>query len=144
MPGGADAAARAEDHAVVLHGRIQGSRVWLLSGLGAAGQRALLAGTNDLRADIVVAGPPAQGEPLGAGLLAAMQPRLVILADARDPTPRRVSAAAGARLERLGVPVFRTRVSDAVTVRFRPDGWEARGMDGRTATGSFGAEPTAP
>ncbi len=144
VPGGADAAARAEDHAVVLRGRIQGSRVWLLSGLGAAGQRALLAGTNDLRADIVVAGPPAQGEPLGAGLLAAMQPRLVILADARDPTPRRVSVAAGARLERLGVPVFRTRVSDAVTVRFRPDGWEARGMDGRTATGSFGAEPTAP
>ncbi|MBI3192213.1 MAG: ComEC/Rec2 family competence protein, partial [Pedosphaera parvula] len=49
----------ADDNALVLLGEFHGVRVLLLSDLGAAGQRALLARGGDLRADIVVTGMPA-------------------------------------------------------------------------------------
>ena len=63
-PNGAEL--RAEDAPLVLLGTFHGTRVLLLSELSRDGQSQLLAQTNagDLRADIVVAGLPDQGEPL--------------------------------------------------------------------------------
>jgi len=54
--------ALAGDAALVLRGDVHGTRILLLSDLSRAGQSELLARTNDLRADIVVAGLPDEGE----------------------------------------------------------------------------------
>jgi hypothetical protein len=62
---------RADDNALVLLGNFRGARILLLSDLSRTGQDALLSRTNDLRADIVVAGLPNEGEPLCDALLGA-------------------------------------------------------------------------
>ena len=49
---------RADDSAAVLLGNFPGAKILLLSDLGRAGQSALLSRTNDLHADIVIAGLP--------------------------------------------------------------------------------------
>lgn len=120
----------ADDNAVVLRGEFSGTRVLLLSDLRDAGQLALLERNTDLRADIVVAGLPATGEPLCGALLDAVQPRVIIVADAEAPATKRASAALRERLESRGTPVFYTRETGALTLTFREGGWELRGMDG--------------
>jgi beta-lactamase superfamily II metal-dependent hydrolase len=71
--------------ALVLLGNYSGTRILLLSDLGRDGQSALLARTNDLRADIVIAGLPDEGEPLCDALLDAIQPRVIVIADSEFP-----------------------------------------------------------
>ncbi len=122
---------KAEDNVLVLRGEFQGIRILLLSGLGTLGQRALLAGTNDLHADLVIAGPPASGEPLSERLLDAIQPRAIVIADAKDPTPRRISAAVKERLALRQIPVLFTRECDAVTIILQPGCYELHGMHGK-------------
>ena len=75
----------------MLLGNFSGARVLLLSDLGRDGQSALLARTNDLRADIVIAGLPNEGEPLCDALLDAIQPKVIVIADSEFPAnaPRR-------------------------------------------------------
>ena len=80
---------RADDNALVLLGDFSGAKILLLSDLGRAGQSALLARTNDLRADIVIAGLPDEGEPLGDALLDAIQPKVIVIADSEFPATRR-------------------------------------------------------
>ena len=123
--------AKADDNALVLKGEIHGARILLLSDLGRPGQSALLALTNDLRADIVVAGLPAEGEPLGDALLAAVQPKAIIVADSEFPATRRAPAALRERLEQRDIPVCYTRQTGAVTMVLKPGGWKLRTMDGQ-------------
>jgi ComEC/Rec2-related protein len=132
---------RADDASLVLLGNFYGTRVLLLSDLGRAGQSALLSRTNDLRADIVIAGLPDEGEPLCDALLDAAQPKVIIVADSDFPATRRASPKLRARLEQKGISVIYTRTAGAVTILLRPDGWELRAMGGqknsnRTATGN--------
>jgi ComEC/Rec2-related protein len=132
---------RADDASLVLLGNFYGTRVLLLSDLGRAGQSALLSRTNHLRADIVIAGLPDEGEPLCDALLDAAQPKVIIIADSDFPATRRASPKLRARLEQRGIPVVCTRTAGAVTILLRPDGWELRTMGGqkksnRTATGN--------
>jgi competence protein ComEC len=132
---------RADDASLVLLGNFYGTRVLLLSDLGRAGQSALLSRTNHLRADIVIAGLPDEGEPLCDALLDAAQPKVIIIADSDFPATRRASPKLRARLEQRGIPVIGTRTAGAVTILLRPDGWELRTMGGqknsnRTATGN--------
>ena len=107
---------RADDNALVLLGNFSGTRILLLSDLGRAGQSALLAGTNDLRADIVIAGLPDEGEPLCDALLDAIQPRVIVLADSEFPATRRAGRALKDRLDQKGIPVIYTRDSGAVKI----------------------------
>ena len=92
---------RADDNALVLIGTIHHTRILLLSDLGRAGQDRLLslATTNELRADVVVSGLPANGEPLCEELISAIQPRAIIIADSEFPAQRRASPALRARLD---------------------------------------------
>jgi beta-lactamase superfamily II metal-dependent hydrolase len=122
---------RADDNALVLLGTYSGARVLLLSDLGRAGQDALLARTNDLRADIVVAGLPNTGEPLDDALLAAVRPKVVVIADSEFPATRRAGSALKARLAGQKVPVIYTRTAGAVTILARPNDWELQTMDGQ-------------
>jgi competence protein ComEC len=122
---------RADDSALVLLGEYSGTRVLLLSDLGRDGQSALLARTNDLHADIVIAGLPNDGEPLGDALLDAIQPEVIVVADSESPATRRAGRELKERLTARQVPVIYTRTAGAVTILARPHDWELRTMDGQ-------------
>ena len=140
-PDAADNFEHADDASLVLLGDFYGARVLLLSDLGREGQSALLSRTNQLRADMVIAGLPDEGEPLCDALLDAVQPKVIVVADSEFPATRRASPKLRARLEQRGIPVVYTRTAGAVTILLRPEGWELQTMDGqknsnRTATGN--------
>jgi ComEC/Rec2-related protein len=140
-PDATDNFEHADDASLVLLGNFYGTRVLLLSDLGREGQSALLSRTNNLRADIVIAGLPDEGEPLCDALLDAAQPKVIVIADSNFPATRRASPKLRARLEQRGILVIYTRTAGAATILLRPDGWELRTMGGqkklyRTATGN--------
>ena len=124
--------ARAEDGAMVLFGNFSGMKILLLSDLGPAGQADLLAITNDLHADIVVADLPGDGEPLRNALLSAIQPTIILITDAEFPVNRRAKSALKERLAATGIPVIYTRTAGAATIVADPSGWRLRTMDGQT------------
>jgi len=64
-----------------------------------------------LRADIVIAGLPTEGEPLSDALLDAIQPKIIIIADSEFPATRRAPAALLERLAQRNIPVICTRKS---------------------------------
>ncbi len=136
---------QADDNSLVLLGAFYGTRILLLSDLGRPGQNALLDRTSDLRADIVIAGLPVEGEPLCDALFDAVQPRLVIVADSEFPATARASAKLRERLEQKGIPVVYTRDSGAVIVRLRKSEWAMTVMNRSRLTNSFldvaGLEP---
>jgi len=121
----------ADDNALVLRGEFHGARVLLCSDLGRPGQRSLLEGKHDLRADVVVCGIPARGEPLGDALLEAVQPRVIIVSASEVPAQERATKELRERLERRGIPVFYTSDDQAVTITVRPSGWEVGAMSGK-------------
>ncbi len=137
-PAAEDRFAQGDDNAVVLRRKIRGTRVLLLSDLGRLGQRALLerASASELRADIVVAGLPAQGEPLSPQLLAAIQPRVVIIHDTEFPVSRRAGVKLRERLKQAGVPVLFTSDSGTVSLAITQKGLEVRAMNGERIEGS--------
>jgi ComEC/Rec2-related protein len=122
---------RADDSALVLLGTFHGTMIMLLSDLSRAGQDELLARTNDLRADIVIAGLPDEGEPLCDALLDAIQPKVIVIADSEFPATRRAGRALRERLEQKGIPVIYTRTAGAVTIVTDKSGWKLRTMDGQ-------------
>ena len=122
---------RADDNALVLRGEFDSLRVLLLSELGTAGQKALLARQSDLRADLVIAGMPEQGEPLSDALLAAIQPRLIVLTDTEFPSSKRPKPALLARLSRAGMPVLRLTGTGSLTARFSQHGLALTTVEGR-------------
>ncbi len=124
------AATRADDNALVLLGNFYGTRILLLSDLSREGQSMLLSRTNDLHADIVVAGLPEKDEPLCDALLAAIHPKVIIIADSENPANRRAGKALIQRLEQSRIPVIYTRQSGAVTIVTRPGEWNLRTMMG--------------
>ena len=130
-PDSGDNFARTDDAALALLGNVNGTRVLLLSDLGRNGQSALLARTNNLRADIVIAGLPDEGEPLCNALLDAIQPKAIVIADSELPATRRASRELKQRLSERNVPVIYTRTAGAVTLGVRPNRWELRTMDGQ-------------
>jgi competence protein ComEC len=124
----------ADNAALVLRGNLNGARVLLLSDLGRKGQSALLARTNELGADLVIAGLTGDGEPLCDALLDAVQPKIIVVADSESPATRRASRELQDRLGRRQVPVIYTREAGAVTLVARPGGWKLRTMSGQTFT----------
>jgi len=125
----------ADDSALVLRGEFAGTRVLLLSDLGRPGQEALLQRQPDLRAEIVLACLPEQGEPLNDALLEAIQPELIIITDSEFPATKRASAGLRERLERRGVPVIFTRTAGAVEISLRNNHWDIRTMGGAPVSG---------
>lgn len=130
-PAARDHFPRADDSALVLSGNFHDTRILLLSDLGQDGQSALLGHTNDLAADIVIAGLPNPGEPLGDALLDAVQPKVIVVADSEFPATRRAGRELKERLAGRDVPVIYTRSAGAVTIVIRPRSWELRTMDGK-------------
>jgi len=84
-----------------------------------------------LRADIVVAGLPGEGEPLCNALMDAIQPKVIVIADSEFPATRRASHALHERLAQQKIPVIYTRASGAVKIVTDTRGWQLQTMDGR-------------
>jgi ComEC/Rec2-related protein len=118
----------ADDAAMVLRGTFTGTRVLLLSDLGRHGQNVLAGLGESLRADIVVAGLPQNGEPLGEGLLDLIQPQAVIVADSEFPATRRAGRLLLERLARRQLAVISTREHGGVTLVVRQGAWEIRSV----------------
>ncbi len=131
-----------DDNGVVLLGELPGARVLLLADLGRPGQEALLDRESDLRADVVIAGLPSQGEPLCDGLLERIQPRVIVVMDAEFPAPQRASLRLRERLSRNGATVLCTRETGAVQLTARRGKWTLRTMLGHQMTSDDGPQST--
>jgi competence protein ComEC len=128
---------QADDSAVVLRGEVEGVRMLLLSDLGRLGQRAVLERYADLRADIVVAGIPAQGEPLSGALLEAIQPRVIIVQDRHFPAAKHASRPLRERLSEGKTIVLYTSDVGSLVIAFSHRGWEVHDVAGKIiASGS--------
>ena len=123
---------KADDAPLVLRGDFHGTKILLLVELSRRGQSELLSLTNDLRADLVIAGLPTEGEPLCAALLAAIQPKVIVLADSEFPATRRASRALQNRLAQAQVPVIYTRTAGAVKIVTDKAGWKLETASGDT------------
>ncbi len=128
---------RADDNSLVLLGHFPGAKILLLSDLSRAGQSALLSRTNDLRADIVVAGLPDGSEPLSDALIDAIRPKVIVVADSEFPATRRASRALHERLGQKGIPVIYTRDSGAVRINADKIGWKLQAMGGEGFSGQI-------
>jgi beta-lactamase superfamily II metal-dependent hydrolase len=106
--------------------------VLLLSDLGRQGQRALLERTADLGADLVVAGLPREGEPLGPALLDRINPQLIVVASAEYPAPERVKPATRERLRATGKTVLFAEELGTIQLWATEAGIRIQTMDGRT------------
>jgi len=133
-PDVADRFAMADDKTMVLSRTIDGKKVLLISDLGRPGQEVLLAREADLRAEVLVAGLPVQGEALSEGLLDAIQPRLILICDSEFPASARASPALRVRLEKRGIPVLYARYTGSITLKFG-ETWAVRTMSGLTLEG---------
>jgi competence protein ComEC len=118
---------RADDACLVLRGTLNGRTILLLSDLGREGQQRLLSLETNLVADLVVAGLPGDGEPLCDALLAAIHPRLVIVADSLWPASRKASDALVSRIKQSGCEVVCTSRSAGISLVFDSQGrmWTA-------------------
>ncbi len=141
-PSATNRLSQADDNSVVLLGEPCGVRVLLLGDLGKAGQSALLDPHADLRADVAVACMPTRGEPLGDGLLDAIQPRAIIVNDATYPANEMAREPLRERLARRAVPVIYTSDAGTATLRLRPGRWDIRTMDGQTVAGEASSAAT--
>lgn len=130
-PDSADHFTEADDSALVLRGTFSGTRILLLSDLGRLGQDKLLERFPDLRAEIVVACLPEQGEPLDEPLLDAIKPELIIIADSEFPAGKRAGTKLRERLAQRAVPVIFTRDFGAVKISLRENQWHVIAPDGR-------------
>jgi beta-lactamase superfamily II metal-dependent hydrolase len=122
---------------MVLLGDFHATRILLLSELGRDGQSELLSQTNDLHADVVVAGLPEKGEPLCNDLIAAIQPHVIVIADSDYPVARRASRALHERMDRTNIPVIYTRAAGAVKIVMDKTGWKLQTMDGQNFSPAF-------
>ena len=122
----------ADDAPLVLRGDFHGTKILLLSDLSRHGQSELLSLTNQLRADIVIAGLPTEGEPLCPALLDAIQPKVIVIADSEFPANRRASQSLKARLEQVPMPKIYTRTAGAVSIVTDKDGWKLQTTHGDT------------
>jgi beta-lactamase superfamily II metal-dependent hydrolase len=126
---------KADDKPLVLLGSFNGTRILLLPDLSRTGQSELLSETNDLRADIVIAGLPTEGEPLCQALIEAIRPTVIVIADSEMPSTRRAGRGLKQRLEQTGIPVIYTRSAGAVKVVADHSGWKLQTMDGQEFQG---------
>jgi beta-lactamase superfamily II metal-dependent hydrolase len=133
-PGPTDNWPRADDNALVLRGQLRGATILLLADLGRNGQSALLARTNDLRADIIITSLPGKGEALCDDLIHAVHPRLIVVVESDFPITSRAGIPMKRRLAKTGIPVIYTRLSGAVTIVAHQDDWNLSTMDGQTFT----------
>ncbi len=139
-PPSGDRLPKADDNATVLAREVHSVRVLLLSDLGEAGQADLAESGLDLRSDIAVTSMPGVGEPLGQALLAAIDPKVIVISAGTYPYKEIPSVTLLERLAKRDVPVFNTLTDGGVEVKIRRTGeWQIKSMYGREVTSSHEA-----
>jgi competence protein ComEC len=109
----------ADDKTLILKGTIEGTRILLLTDASPSAQKVLIERGADVRSEIVIASISPAGEPLGDALLARIEPRVVVVADAPFPPEARARPPLRERLTRRGFPVFYTSETGAITFEFK-------------------------
>ena len=122
---------RADDNAVVLRKNIGDWTLLHLSELGPNGQQKLLASGAELKADVVIAGMPEQGEPLLDELLHKIRPRVIVLGTAEYPYTAQGSPELRERLEKSGATILYVSEEQAVTIAIKPNECIVTTMRGR-------------
>ena len=117
---GADARfSRGDDGALAFAGELAGWRVLLAPALGTEGQADLVRRMGSrLRADLLVTGNPRTGEAAGTELLAAVQPRVVIVTGSRGPALGKTPTAVRRRLREMPARVFYTEETGGLDLEF--------------------------
>ena len=130
---------KADDNMTVLAREVHGVRVLLLSDLGEAGQADLAGSGLDLRSDIVVTAMPGVGDPLGQALLAAIEPKAIVLSASTYPYVDIPSSSLLERLAKRHVPVFNTLADGGIEIVIRRNGeWRIESMHGREVSTPLG------
>ncbi|MCS7338068.1 MAG: ComEC/Rec2 family competence protein [Verrucomicrobiae bacterium] len=117
---------QADDAALVMYGTIRGTRVLLLSDLGWWGQKILIERNENLEADILVAGLPADSQAVADSLLEKVKPKLVVIADSELPATRRAPKELRRRLAGRQFTVIYTSQVGAVEVTLTNGKWSVR------------------
>lgn len=111
---------------LVVRACVDGSCALLTGDLDIAGERELLARARrrgiPLRSDVLKVAHHGSRTSTGAGLLAAVEPRLALVSAGRRNPYGHPSPEVLRRMERRGVRVLRTDVHGRIEVRFRRDG----------------------
>jgi len=99
-----------------------------------------LAGSGlDLRSDIVVTAMPGVGDPLGQALLAAIEPKAIVLSASTYPYVDIPSSSLLERLAKRHVPVFNTLADGGIEIVIRRNGeWRIESMHGREVSTPLG------
>jgi competence protein ComEC len=132
-PEGKDPNTRADDNALVAIASLYGGKILLLSDLSSQGQARLIQRHPELRADILVMEPPANGPPFSERLLDVLRPEAIILCDSGSGSTLNSSdeSAVEDHLQRREIQTIHTSTTGAVTVRLSSSGWCIRTMDGQ-------------
>ncbi len=132
-PAGGDRFAQADDGALVLARTVLGVRYVMVSDLGRLGQRGLADRLEEDRVGIVIAGIPAQSEPLSSPLLERWRPRVIVLQNGDYPATEAAKPALRERFRAAGAVVFTTQADGAVRLVAGASGCEVTSMRGRRA-----------
>ncbi len=119
-----------DDKALVVRLDAENARILFLSDAGPAVWERL-AGSGDLRADVLVLGRHRSGQLPEAGFLRLVSPRAVVVTGAGFPREEKVDEEWEAMVRGLGIEVFRQDVTGAVQITTGEDGVELRAfLDG--------------
>lgn len=104
---------------MVVSGSLAGWRILMAPSLGTEGQLDLVGRMGDrLRSDLLLAGNPRSGEGLGPELLAAVQPRVVVVAGGPTTLHGKTPPAVRRRLRDLSARVFYTEDLGGLELHF--------------------------
>ncbi|MDB6036666.1 MAG: ComEC family competence protein, partial [Verrucomicrobiales bacterium] len=123
----------ADSNPLIFRGEHGGLRLLFLSDLGWEGQKELIARHSDeLKTDLLIAGMPARGEPLGSELLELTAPKIIILCTSDYPASNRGSRKLRERLESRGIPIYYCDEAKAITVTVKPNQFRLEPMNGES------------
>jgi competence protein ComEC len=117
---------RSADNSLVLSLEFGPTRVLLMSDAGETVERRLLAGTEDLRAQLVIKGRHEKESSGTDEFLDAVRPEAVVVAANTRPSSRYPQPDLRERLERRHVAIYRTDETGAVTIRLTKRGYTIR------------------
>jgi competence protein ComEC len=117
---------RSDDNSLVLLLEFGPTRVLLMSDAGETVERRLVAGGQDLHAQIIIKGRHSTETSCTESFLAAVRPDAVVQIVNTQPSTRYLQPDVRGRLQQHGIRFYRTDETGAVTIRLKRDGYEIR------------------
>jgi competence protein ComEC len=117
---------RSDDNSLVLLLEFGPNRVLLMSDAGETVERRLVAGGQDLHAQIIIKGRHSTETSCTESFLEAVRPDAVVQIVNTQPSTRYLQTEVRDRLQQHGIRFYRTDETGAVTIRLERDGYEIR------------------